>query len=699
MTVPYLIDGAPVSGSHRGRYWPVGLLAFQNIAVFWNHYFRGFGFPWDFPRAYFGMSAFSVNALEHGLLPQWLPYQCMGYPYALNLQSGLYYPPLWLFPLLHLPYDLRAATILQCLHVLFGALGMFALLRRLFGSRAYALVGASMFQFFGGFYGNAQHPDIIRSFALVPWLFLAFTIDENSTTIRTARLLLLPLFVYLAATGGYPGNLIATTFVLGVYLLMQLVASLRESGTARRTAVQGAMIAGLFLLGLALAAIHLGPAWVEREHLARSGAPQRYMSLWIEHLPALVFSSTPAPGEVSMTSTFLTIPGLLLVFFVSWKGLRERWVWAVVLATSVLMVAGERSLFWRAMVTVAEPLGLSRFPSSDYRPLIAVALVVLAGLGLRCLHRGDLGPWSFTARSVIALFAVTVGGRALYGSWLARPVVLGVTVALLSLALVVGLRTRRHEARSWKAAIAGLVALISLDALRVLPDLKTWRDPEIGSLYERRGWVTSPSTFDGFPRTRPAREETGHPAWYSWAGYLQGRYMMADKAPCLLLGTAKISQHPVYKEFMSREWTPLILPAPRTRSEAIAMTIGAHVFDDALAQPEQKPPAIQQTRYGIDEITYRVSLARETLVVENEMYFPGWEANLDLPGGRRRIPAVEVNGVFRSWVLPQGTYSMVARFRPHHLVAYRGISLASLMLWLLLLCGPFLARRIVPASR
>ncbi len=698
MTVQFL-DGAPVSGSDRGRYWPVGLLALQNLAVFWSHYFRGFGFPWDFPAAYYGMSAFSVKALEHGLLPQWLPYQCMGYPYGLNLQSGLYYPPLWVFPLLHLPYDLRAATILQCLHVLFGALGMFALLRRLFGSRAYAVVGASMFQFFGGFYSNTQHPDIIRSVALVPWLFLAFTIDQKSTTIRTARFLLLPLLIYLAATGGYPGNLISTSFVLGVYLLVQLIASLRERCTARRTAVLCAAIAGLFLLGLALAAIHLGPAWVGREHLARFGAQQRYMSLWIEQLPTLVFSSTPAPGERSMTSTFLTIPGLILVFFVSWRGLKEQWVWAVVLATSVLMVAGERSLFWRAMVTVVEPLGLSRFPSSDYRPLIAVALVVLAGLGLRCLHRGELGPWSFTFRSVMALSAVMVGGRALYGSWLARPVALGVTVALLSLALVAGFRARRHEARSWKAAIAGLVALISLDAFRVLPDLTTWREPEIGSLYERRGWMTSPSMFDDFPRTRPAREETGHPAWYSWAGYLQARYMMSDKAPCLLLSASKVSRNPVYEEFMSREWTPLILPAPRTRSEAVPVAIGARVFDNALAQSGRKPPALRQTRYGIDEITYRVSLAREALVVENEMYFPGWEAILDLPGGRRRIPAVEVNGVFRSWVLPQGAYSMVARFRPHYRLVCRGISLASLMLWLLLLSRPFLVRRIVPASR
>ncbi len=35
-------------------------------------------------------------------------------------------------------------------------------------------LGAFVFQFFGGFYSNAEHVDIIRAFALTPWLLYSF---------------------------------------------------------------------------------------------------------------------------------------------------------------------------------------------------------------------------------------------------------------------------------------------------------------------------------------------------------------------------------------------------------------------------------------------------------------------------------------------------------------------------------------------
>src|SRR5690242_6848855 len=69
---------------------------------------------------------------------------------------------------LHIPYTLNAAVILQTLHVLFGSIGMFLLLNSIFKSSRYAFIGAITFQFFGGFFSNAEHPDIVRAFAMSP---------------------------------------------------------------------------------------------------------------------------------------------------------------------------------------------------------------------------------------------------------------------------------------------------------------------------------------------------------------------------------------------------------------------------------------------------------------------------------------------------------------------------------------------------
>src|SRR5437016_6109159 len=112
-------------------------LSIQNIAIFWEHYFNNVGFPWDFNMSYYAWPAFWTTAISMGIFPQWIPYQAIGYPLAINAQSGLYYPIFWIFPLLHIAYTLHAAIIVQVLHILFGSIGMFLLLNLIFKSPRY----------------------------------------------------------------------------------------------------------------------------------------------------------------------------------------------------------------------------------------------------------------------------------------------------------------------------------------------------------------------------------------------------------------------------------------------------------------------------------------------------------------------------------------------------------------------------------
>ena len=61
-----------------------------------------------------------------------------------------------------------------------------------------------------------------------------------------------------------------------------------------------------------------------------------------------------------------------------------------------------------------------------------------------------------------------------------------------------------------------------------------------------------------------------------------------------------------------------------------------------------------QTRYGINDITYSVSLTAPKMMIENEIYFPGWEAHLLIPDKQIKIQALMINDVFRAWLLPGG---------------------------------------------
>jgi hypothetical protein len=51
----------PQRGRTRGRLalraLPILLLAAENVAVFWSHFFRGYGFPWDFTGTYYAAVA------------------------------------------------------------------------------------------------------------------------------------------------------------------------------------------------------------------------------------------------------------------------------------------------------------------------------------------------------------------------------------------------------------------------------------------------------------------------------------------------------------------------------------------------------------------------------------------------------------------------------------------------------------------
>ncbi|HEY7370307.1 MAG TPA: hypothetical protein VIA29_10500, partial [Thermoanaerobaculia bacterium] len=117
------------------------MLGVENFAVFARHYFGSYGFPWDFSGGYYATVAFWTSAVTHRLFPDWMPFQSMGYPFPINLQNGLWYPPFWLFPALGIPYTLKAAIVLQCLHVLLGAVGAFFFLRHLLRSNRLATIG------------------------------------------------------------------------------------------------------------------------------------------------------------------------------------------------------------------------------------------------------------------------------------------------------------------------------------------------------------------------------------------------------------------------------------------------------------------------------------------------------------------------------------------------------------------------------
>jgi hypothetical protein len=664
---------------------PPAVLAGENLAIFFRHYFRGWGFPWDFVGSYYAATAYWTEAVARRALAEWMPFQSMGYPFRLDLQTGLWYPPLWVFPILRMPYTLQAAVTVQALHVLLGALGMYVLLRMVLRSRLEALAGAFVFQLFGGFYSNAEHVDIVRAYALTPWLLAALVPARRDEPAVPRRVLALALAVWAMAVGGYPGNLISSLFLAAVFVAAVLAAR-RDRATLRWAAASAAAVA----LGLAMSAAQLGPAWIHRSELERhqTASTVDRASLGVPHLAGLVEDVRGAPEDRSMTLTFVGFVAVCGLCFLDGRALRGRSPWTVLLAVSSLMAAGDRAPLHPLLRRLAPPLAYSRFPSSDYRGDAAVLLILFAAAGWQALRRR---PGSGSAFVLRLLPAAAFSAWAVWSCERRVPLAGAVAEAVRAFVLAAAVLFLWRRVRGGLARVGVAVMLLgvaSFDASRVLSRLDTWAVPnliETCRLYEPTlarladaGLVVRPEVFAVRRGPRPAR--TLGEAGYRASGYLTGEFDLADfGGPVLQARTAAVTD-PVSLVYGSREWRPVVLdPPPPPGSGAVEIPgLRPRI---AAAAPD---PRVAQRAYGSDEIVYRVRLERPALLVENEIFFPGWTGLVRRSGAASgsdsdSVQAVRVNGIWRGWPLPAGDYELVARFR---LPGARALTLLAAAAWL-----------------
>jgi hypothetical protein len=706
--------------------------------IFWAHYFNNVGFPWDFTKSLYAWPAFWTTSVSRGIFPQWMPYEAMGYPLPINAQVDLYYPILWIFPTLHLPYTLHAAVIVQVLHVLFGSIGMFLLLNLIFKSPRYALIGAAAFQFFGGFYSNAEHVDIIRAFAIAPWLFYVFKLNIDKPSI-TRRTLFIPIVIYLLATGGYFGNFISSLFIILVFLCLEIFHAYSK---AKRTTLKvGAGMVGLLILGISLSFIHYGPLLEERNQLTRFVHPtNQFNGLFGAEIPAFFMSSRPlaAVTDISMTSTFVTLPILIFASFIQISTIKKYWTFIAILVLSILMVGGPNSPFWHSITSALPILKLSRFPSSDYRVFVAIPLIMLGTAGLRAIIEQKLSWKEFGARVafVITWFSVAVYSlfHGYVGFGFSNTFQIASAIVVLSATLLVVVYYVRinqlsvnlsHVTKpillSWLGLLL-IVAIIFSDGIRVVYDMPTWHEKPSDFAYirfnvplEKNGKLITYSIFNNIPSERPPRENCCAPDDYnyqnfSWKGSLQGTYMMQDYGNTVLLGRSIVEANNVYRQYMLMKWTPILVSPHFINPQYTNITLPVSTFSNVINQDQYQSPLcstftcdsaflskhliqpnlqgrdqVVQTRYGINDITYSITLASPKLMIENEIYFPGWKAHLIFPDKQMKIQASVVNDAFRAWFLPAGKYKMIAEFHYPNLLYYQITSILSLGIWIFIM--------------
>jgi len=674
------------------------ILFIQNLVIFQNHYFHRAGFPWDFDKAYFAMPAFWTTAVSEGIFPHWMPFQSMGYPFLLNAQNALYYPLLWIFPILNIPFTLQADVIFQVLHVFLGSVGMFFFLKLMLKSPRYALIGAIAFQFFGGFYANSQHQDIIRSFALMPWLFYVLSLDTQRPYI-TLRNFFIPIVIFFIVTGGYPGIFISTIFVMTLFIIFQAFNIGFHNYGVKKAIKIGTSLFMLIILGISLSIIHLGPFIFHGDELTRISEDiplAHFHSLQKEHVVGFFMPTDKTfPGRVALASTFVTLPILVFLTFFSGSDFKKHWPFFAVSGIAILMALGPGSLFWDGINSIIPLLGVSRFPLSDYRIFIAIPIILFGILGLKSIIERKLSRKNLAIRTGIIFPLYFLGVFGLGYTVSNNQIIAGALIILACLISIMYyskiIKFSRKSQLIKKNVGITIVALIIFssivvfDGTRVVPSIMSWHTGAFDNSYKKAEMPLEKNgkliTYEIFERTlteRPEREITELAYLFSWKGYLYGDFMMQDYGHTKLLAAETIESNPIYTEFMMAKWTPILLEKNSVNLSEIILS------EDIFSNPPLLTTSnnVIQTHYGVNDIIYNVSLTEPMLLVENEMYFPGWKAILIYPDKEVEIDALITNGVFRSWLLPPGNYEMKAYFNFPNFALFQITSVIAFVIWI-----------------
>ena len=307
--------------------------------------------------------------LEYHTIPLWSPTILSGYPFAANPLSGLWYPPGWLALVFPLPLGFN---LLVALHLAWGGLGMYRLLRFKGMVYAAALFGGLAFEFYPKIFAHfgAGHLTLLYAIPWTPWLLMA---EEKG---------------YLK-----PGNFLQRLFAPSVILALIFLADPRWAayaailwlayGMANRHKIAGLVRqAGL----AALLSAPLAAPLLEYTRLSTRTnlKPDEVLAFSLPPARLLGFVFPDFGGYQEWT---LYAGGVVLVLgflAILWRGFRG-WTgfWGVVMIVSILISLGSY-VPGLSVIAGIPGLGLLRVPSRALF-LTGFSLAILAAGGLDCL--------------------------------------------------------------------------------------------------------------------------------------------------------------------------------------------------------------------------------------------------------------------------------------------------------------------------
>ncbi len=642
----------------------ISLLALLNVLVFVRLWTVVAGkpplalIPWDFRSIFAPQLVFIGDCLQAGFLPLWNPYNAGGTPFFIYPQSQMYAPTTLLIGTLF-GYTVRAAQVQLLGTVLFGGIGAYLLSRSLWDSRWAGLITGIAFQFTTAIFGNFQHMTIVNCDVLIPWLLLALRLSAQSPT--SAARYLFALFLFLLISTGYPGVELMVLAWCGVYAVYLYVHD-RKPGLERRTFLRH-QIEG-WLLGMGFAAVIWLPVVIHRSDFTRGAAlgidyvlsPER--SLSFKHLWGTLFHFMTLHGlpgvdvDISMRGVYFGIVAFALAITAVIWGRSERVVPAVVLAAGGFLMSCGGSFFGRVAVHVFMPLfNFSRFPSGDSRALAVLGASLLAGGGASLVAQSHPEARGTLRRVLLGFIGVLAFGLLIWRGLVDTTTYTDVVLAYVSLELaILGAAMLACHRLPPRQTLGVLGILLALEVgTGVLANHPVSGHDISASEWKAYVGLHNPNFTPERART-PRLEIPGDPTHTAETpeAYLAKSFYVGDYT--FRLGRFDTLVEGGFMEWL-RDGARMVAIPPNTDPGPSFPKLSGLMY----------PVEHQIIEYFPNRVVYTVKLSEESLLVFNEVFFPGWRARVD-SGAEQSM--LEVAGGLRALRVPEGEHRIETRFRP-----------------------------------
>jgi len=670
-----------IGNKQSGVVWgliALAVLGGANLLAFYEHYEGRLTFPWDFIGGYHAQAFAWYADGSFFNPPKWFAWGDLGFPGYWSLQSGAFYFPLVLLDVLNQPYTVYVATFLQALHVLAGSIGLYLLMRTLRFEPLLALLGALAFHFSASFYSNAQHVDIVRATALLPWLM--WCVHPDNLLRSRARPVVAALILFQFLIAAYPGAIVSVAYTLIVFVGAYL---LRQSHQRRAY-----LLLALALVGASATAMSmvkwLAP-FMEGDLITTGGGVRMALEPPLVLTFALPYAKPFLPNDLTMRSLWLPVGFLMGLAFLSRLSYAAK--------VSLILVAMAIGFAGVTPMVFAKPLplpgfGLSRFPLADWRPIMHIGLIVLACEGWRNATT-RLDPKFVVFRSllagagflILAWFAVAQG----YGpaDILRAARIVSITLVLTLALTATATLIRAARLRLSSLILIGLAVLATVDAYGFhrredIPWRIAWNPAVERQLFG--GMVTQEGAADREElalERRPERlvigdgyeaavtlknSEAYNKCFYASLHCVLGYTNLRLSEPHLRYRQIITDpvQGPKLLAFVRQPQKLLVLP----READLALGEIPLQPNDAEIESFVSGVEGRVTGYGGSWARYKLSSPHEVRVVENEIWTHGWSVRFCRNGDCLPPREPEHTAEYlRTWTVPAGTWDIELDFQ------------------------------------